>query len=401
MHLSACSKRWLAVGLIITISVTFIVYFCFNPINRSENKVFWKQESVFGLDNFGTATYKDGILYAPSKGNNKVYAINSSNNHIIWSSIVRQCDGSPCIDGNIIYVGECVGPNGEPTYHPRAIALNKTTGEEIWHFIEPNNTAWVGSPLFNGDYVYYTTIGTGVYALNKSNGKPVWHQNIGKVVCSVAYDDGVIFVSAYDPPGQYALNATTGEYVWHVNYGASWDSSPVVYRGMIIQVAQNTTTELMSTYVLNETNGKLIREFEGKGGQSTPLVHNDKLFIPNYNCVISAFNLTTGTELWHTSTLTIGTPNLYHPNLSYCSPALANGTIYFQSLSGTFYMISEADGTIQWSLALGGYGFGSPSIGDSHVFITNDSALYAFNINFCISDWPMFCRNNLHQSYVD
>lgn len=102
--------------------------------------------------------------------------------------------------------------------------------------------------------------------------------------------------------------------------------------------------------------------------------------------------------MWHTQELTSGTVNLARPDVSYCSPALANGLIYYQSLGGTFYIINETDGSISLTYALDGYGFGSPSIGDGHVFITNDSALYAFKIDFSDGDWPMFCRNSLHQS---
>jgi len=369
--------------------------------NETEYAALWRQEAVYGFDNFGTATYKDGVLYAPSKGDNNVYAINASNGNMIWNRTVRQCDASPCIDGDAIYVGECSGPYGEPTPFPRAIALNKTTGEIIWEFIEPNNFTWVGSPVVNGEYVYCTTYDEqtrkqgAVYALNKTNGHLIWHQDIGAIVCSVAYDNGVVFASVYDPPGQYAFNATSGTEVWHKNYGRSWDSSPIIYDGMVIQVAYNTT---WSTYVLNETNGELILKFEGKGGCSTPLVHYGKIFIPNRawrDWRIYAYNLMTGEELWHTILLHDGT----FQNQSYCSPAAAGGAIYYQSLNGTFYVINETDGNILWSFAMGGLGFGSPSIGDGCVFITNDFALYAFKIGPGTGDWPMFCQNNFHQSY--
>jgi len=99
--------------------------------NETQYTALWRQDAVYGFDNFGTATYKDGVLYAPSKGDNNVYAVNASNGDIIWNKTVRQCDASPCIDGDVIYVGECSGPLGEPTPLPRAMALNKTTGEEI------------------------------------------------------------------------------------------------------------------------------------------------------------------------------------------------------------------------------------------------------------------------------
>ena len=397
----------LSLALII-ISSFFVWYFFFNQPSYVTKSFLWKQTNVYGLDNFGTATYKDGVLYAPSKGDNKVYALNANDGTIIWSSQVRQCDGSPYIDTAVIYVGECSEPDGTHITAPKAMALNRTSGQVVWAFTEPNDTEWVGSPVVNGEFVYYTTLGTGIYALNKTNGNPIWQQNIGKVVCSVAYDNGVVFVSANDPPGQYAFNATTGETVWHQNYGSSWDSSPVVYNGMVIQVAGNITRREVSTYILNETTGQPITVFPQRGGQSTPLVHDDTIYIPSENCQIYAYNLLTGTELWHTSQLTTHSPTyLNRPELSYCSPALADGTIYYQSLDGQFYAIDAATGKINWTCQLGNpptvpyFGFGSPSIGGGRVYITNDAALYAFEIGSMNTEWPMFCRNNLHQSSVD
>jgi len=388
--------------------------------SETEHMFLWRQKAVWGFDNFGTATYKNGVLYAPSKGDNNVYAINASNGDVIWNRAVRQVDASPCIDGDVIYVCECSDQYGGSTPFPRAMALNKTTGEVIWSFVEPDGHEWVGSPVVNGDYVYYTTLGSGIYALNKTNGDTIWQQRIGYIVCSVAYHNEVVFVSANDPPGQYAFNGTTGEEVWHVNYGASWDSSPIVYEEMIIQVTfeiiegvakkERTPTEevilierspikkaLWSTCVLNETSGELIRKFEGKGSPSTPLVYDGKILIPDDDWKMWAFDLVTGEKLWNTVELHDGILQDY----GYCSPAAAGGAVYYQSLNGTFYMINETDGSILWSYKLDGLGFGSSSIGDGCVFITNDSALYAFKIGPGSGDWPMFCQNNLHRSYSE
>ncbi|MGA3191658.1 MAG: PQQ-binding-like beta-propeller repeat protein [Candidatus Bathyarchaeia archaeon] len=372
--------------------------------NETTSALLWVQNAVFGFDNFGTATYKDGVLYAPSKGDNKLYAVNATNGDIIWNTTVRQCDGSPCIDGDVVYVGECMEVYGEPTPFARALALNKTNGEEIWDFVEPNNNTWVGSPLVNGEYVYYTTsydtsytTGSGVYALNKTNGHVLWRQDIGDIVGSVAYDSGMVFISVYNPPGQYAFNATTGDLIWHQDYGASWDTSPVIYDGMIIQVEVNRTVGVWSTYVLNETNGEFIRWFEAKGSTGTPLVHDGKVFIPSNDWTMWAFDLATGTELWQTVPLHNGTLQ----NYMYCSPASAGGAIYCQALNGTFYAINETDGGVLWSYTLSSTGFGSPSIGDGCVFITNDGGLYAFKIGPGSGAWPMFCHNNFHSSFSE
>jgi len=365
--------------------------------NETDHAFLWSQPCVHGFDNFGTATYKDGILYAPSKAEDKVCAVNALDGNIIWNKTVRQCDASPCIDGDVIYVGECIGPNHEPIEIPKALALNRTTGETIWEYIEPHNSTWVGSPVVIGDCVYYTTFGSGIYALNKTNGNPIWNQNIGTIVCSVAYDEGAVFVSAYDPPSQYAFNATTGDVIWHQTYGSSWDSSPIVYEGMVIQVVRNTTTSVWTTYVLNETDGTLIRTFDGNGSTATPLVKNGIISIPSNDWKMWTFNLTTGNEIWHTTELHDGT----FQNYSYCSPAASDGAIYFQALNGTFYVLNETDGNVLWSYRLGGYGFGSISIGDGCVFVSNDAALYAFKMGSGSGDWPMFCKNQVHRSFSD
>lgn len=391
--------------------------------NETEPGYLWMQPAVCGFDNCGTATYEDGILYAPSKGNDNVYAIEASNGQILWNRTVRQCNLSPRIDGEAIYVGE-TGIN------PRALALRKASGTVIWQFIEPENKSWIGSPLVNGDYVYYTTYGSGVYALNKTNGNTIWHNDIGELVCPVTYHNGTVFVSGYRPKGQYALNATTGEEIWHVDHGGSWESSSVIYEGMIIQVTFEINTSMMpgsagrkiqfrrnvySTCVLNETNGELIREFEDRGSPNTPLVYNGRIFVPDDDNRIWAFDLITGEKLWSTVTLFNGSiggqkwwvtafPNkpagpqdlsLSGADLSYCSPAAYGGAIYYQSQNGTFYVINETDGSIHWSYPLNGIGFGSPSIGNGCVFITNDFALYAFKID------PDFGDYGFHRSFSE
>jgi outer membrane protein assembly factor BamB len=208
----------------------------------------------------------------------------------------------------------------------------------------------------------------------------------------VAYDSGMVFISVYNPPAQYALNATTGQQIWRQSYGSSWDSSPVIYDGMVIQVT--ISGGVWSTTVLNETNGQLIRQFLAKGSTGTPLVDNGNVFIPSNDWTMWAFNLATGAELWQTVPIHDGTLQRY----MYCSPASAGGAIYCQALNGTFYAINETDGRIFWSYALGSLGFGSPSIGDGCVFITNDAGLYAFRIGPGSGDWPMFCQNHFHRS---
>jgi hypothetical protein len=56
---------------------------------------------------------------------------------------------------------------------------------------------------------------------------------------------------------------------------------------------------------------------------------------------------------------------------------------------------------VLWSYALDSFGFGSASIGDGKVFITNDAGLYAFRIGPGSGDWTMFCQNKPHRGYSE
>jgi len=178
--------------------------------NETEYAFLWKQDLVHGFDNFGTATYEDGVLYAPSKGNHvsdgKVLAVNASNGNIIWNVTARMVDGSPLIDGDYVFVGEGFSViAGESVPNPRIMALNKTDGNEIWNFTDPQGNGWVGSAVAYEDYLYLTTgyyiystgarTGSGVWALNKTDGQEIWQTDIGFIVCSVAYHEGVVFVN--------------------------------------------------------------------------------------------------------------------------------------------------------------------------------------------------------------
>lgn len=394
------AKKILALILIVAVGASISVY-AYSTIleNRNTKTYSWRQTLVNGFDNFGTATYQNGILYAPSKGNDQVFALEASSGNVIWQTSVRQCDASPCVDQDRVYVCECFGFDAtgrpKPTPNPCAMALNKTTGAVMWSFVEPGGYGWVGSPLVEGDRVYFTTFGGGFYALNRTNGDVLWHRpDLGQIVCSPAYDKGIVFISSNSTGSQYALNGTTGATVWQESNGPSWDSSPIICDGMVIQITRVIATSVWSTYVMNETNGDLIRKFEGKGAPSTPLVQSGFITIPSNDRRMWTYSLQTGQELWHTTELHNGQPQTY----SYCSPAFSNGKLFYQSLNGVFYAIEFATGTVDWSCRLDGNGYGSVSLGNGCAYVNNDVALYAFKIDVSTTDWPMFCQNRFHQS---
>jgi alcohol dehydrogenase (cytochrome c) len=116
-----------------------------------------------------------GWGYSPLK---QITADNAKNLSVAWSFATGQVEGHqspPIVNGQYMYV---------TTPGSQVLALNAKTGEEIWRFkkelpkdllqLHPTNR---GVALY-GDKVYYTTLDTMLVALDAKTGKKVWESKI-------------------------------------------------------------------------------------------------------------------------------------------------------------------------------------------------------------------------------
>jgi len=261
-------------------------------INASTGQQIWSLRIGTGttLTYLHSFVIANGRIYADANGYDinveGLYCFDAYNGGKIWnfstrSSIDFDSLSSPVIAGNLIYVSSCDENNNVVTY-----ALNASTGKEAWHFsttwnfglnypsfpIVEGNTVCVGlkpksqnsiKGLATGELVFglnaetgvkkwqFTTTGVldswfvsfngriyvtyegntaTVYAIDASNGKPLWNFTAQS---SLAYSPVISQNTIYVPTGSggyednfYALDATSGTQLWMQSAGFASEQSP-------------------------------------------------------------------------------------------------------------------------------------------------------------------------------
>jgi outer membrane protein assembly factor BamB len=104
------------------------------------------------------------------------------------------------------------------------------TNQTLWKF---NTGGAVDSPTVAGGMVYVGSYDHKIYALNASNGNPLWNYTTGGAVASSpAVAGGVVFVGSYDG-NVYALNASNGNLIWNYRTSDMVVSSPAAAGGVV------------------------------------------------------------------------------------------------------------------------------------------------------------------------
>ena len=91
----------------------------------------------------------------------------------------------------------------------------------------------MSSPAVSDGVVYVGSDNDVFYALNASNGVPMWNFTAtAGFGSSAAVSGGLVYVSSWN--GEiYALNATNGAKLWNYTAGGGFESSPTVVDGVL------------------------------------------------------------------------------------------------------------------------------------------------------------------------
>ena len=197
--------------------------------------------------------------------------------------------------------------------------------------------------------------------------------------------NGVVYVGSQDK-NVYAIGALNGDLIWKYTTGGSIEDSPAVANGMVYIESDNGYV-----YCLNANSGSLNWQTFIDSNlpftyativlTSSPVVSSGLVYIGSIDDYLYALNDNTGAVVWKTSA---GGP-------IECSPAYANGTVFFtsqQPTAGMLYSLNANNGSVIWNLTLpyqhsftgGTEMLGSPSVADGVVFASSDfGAYYAVN----------------------
>jgi outer membrane protein assembly factor BamB len=259
-------------------------------VKRDTGELLWKYHT--GGTDCSSPVVDDGMVFCASAFPNKFsYCLDAGTGREKWRSETEQMVySSVAVMGSGLYVGANDG---------NVYCLDKNSGVVKWTYHTAGDI-YFATPSLGSDRLF---IGGGnfdwnVYALRLTTGEVLWKQGVPDrqptptYISSVAASQESIFiVSGYRQQYLYCLNPGTGALKWKAALGSA--------------------TRL--------------------GFSSSPCVTQDMVYVVSAKGRVSAFEMTTGRELWsHDAAADV-----------LASPAVADGKLYVGTLDGRMLAFKE------------------------------------------------------------
>jgi outer membrane protein assembly factor BamB len=237
----------------------------------------------------------------------------------------------------------------------------------------------VSYPLIANGMVFVVTAdaneayGNQLYALNAATGAKVW----GPVAISgvyfgsgLTYENGRVFVLMFDG-GLHAFDTSTGAALWTTQLGGYWyESSPNAYGGVIFIVGN------VGLQAVDESSGKILWTTTSAGSTDwdSPGISSAGVYAQSGDCLAGAYNPTTGSSLWQTSTQCNGT---------YGYTSIVKDGIVFGRTGAALNLFDAATGRQMGQLASSR----APAITGTAVIALNSGTLSSTNLSDFTQAW--------------
>jgi outer membrane protein assembly factor BamB len=187
---------------------------------------------------FTVGLVADGVAYASSLGDGRLYAINLSDGHEAWHvQTIGSVVSSSEIVGDTVLTGtvqQDTRPVGE------LYAVDRATGTVRWRFRTPMGAQILPGPVRDG-VLYAASRGDGMYAVRDDGGvgTQVWHVNAPSSSVPISMAGETLYQQRQDGSiGAYS--AADGHLVWQTDpSGGDGGGPPLVSGGMIFAVNDN------------------------------------------------------------------------------------------------------------------------------------------------------------------
>lgn len=250
---------------------------------------------------------------------------------IVWTRGMGSLIEFPAVvsDG-VAYIG-----NGRGTI--RAVSMR--FGKIVWRHQIPHGKL-ASSPGLTAREVLVHGMDGHVWALDRRNGRLLWHRTIGSPI-----ESSPVVWRNLDYFGTwsgrlYALNVKTHRIRWSRLLGAKITSSVAVAGGVIF-----VGDYAGRVWALSARTGRVrwVRHVNGRV-YGTPAVAHRRVFVPSSTGgSLTAFSVR-GRYLWS-----------YHTgSYVYSSPAAWGGRVFFGSYNGVLYCASARNGRTLWTAGAGG-----------------------------------------------
>lgn len=179
--------------------------------------------------------------------------------------------------------------------------------------------------------------------------------------------------------GLYAVNATNGSVEWKVPGIYGMATTAVSKDGLFVHSYDDKTDDgiLASFYTSNGTERWNVTLEEDVGWwkvSSSPLVHDDRVYVLSYDGDLHCFDLQ-GNELWNVSSEGVNENYFNSPS------ATDEWVLYPKNDSGDYYLTAvNKTGSIVWERAVNGTVTNTPAVSEGIAYSATDSKLYGFEV---------------------
>jgi outer membrane protein assembly factor BamB len=321
----------------------------------------WSYQHKTEYVGISSLTVADGRVYFGADG---IYCLEASTGTLLWRYSMKDVVSSPAVVNNRLYVGAGLGDGC-------IYCLDATTGIQIWNVSTGLGGSGVySSPAVVDGKVYVGTLRGDILCLNALTGTITWNITTESAIeSSPTVVAGKVYIGSY--PYFYCLNATTGAIIWNYTTESSWwQPSPAVAFGRTYIGAGDG-----NFHCLNSTTGVRIWNYTtGDSIHDAAAVADGKVYIGSNDNNLYCFNAITGENIWSYTT---------GDSIYSSFTAIAGGVVYFRSLDGYLYAISD-EGAGDWPT----FQYDATRVGYT--------STTAPNRNFTL--WPYTARNQVSSS---
>ncbi len=176
-----------------------------------------------------------------------------------------------------------------------------------------------------------------LYAVSPE-GKLLWtfHTN-GKIMCSPASHDGMVFVGSNDG-NVYCIDARTGNEIWRFSTNGP-QNAPLIYDNKVLFGQDD------NVFYCLDMNGKLIWKYAATATINAwpPAAHDGIVYFGCYDNRMRALDVNTGKLVWE-----------YKINGVVYPACIYNGMIYFGSRDNSVYCLDAKKGVLIWRFKTNG-----------------------------------------------
>ncbi|MGB8656760.1 MAG: PQQ-binding-like beta-propeller repeat protein [Candidatus Zixiibacteriota bacterium] len=252
------------------------------------------------------------------------------------------------------------------------------------------------SPIIIGGMAVVGSLDKRVHFLDAFTGRSLGFLKLSSPVATTACAEstGVYFGTDTGKETFLGFDLISKRVVWKKRLG-DVTSSPIIHEDRIFVGSANGRLR-----ALERTTGRKIWEFDAKAsifstpayaGPSPPSSDQEMIYFGSTDGYLYALKADSGQIRW----------KFKAEGGVYSSPAVSNGMIFFGSVDGNLYALNSNDGSLVWKFQTESDIYSSPAVTESLVYIgSNDHCMYAVNQKMGQLVWKFKTEGLVHSSPV-